>query len=236
VLRRTLRVREGGEQSEGERECEALRAGHVARPVGRAERGGEHEPSDSGAKQHETEQEGAVRVRPEREEQRGRGDPPARRRGLVDQQQPQDQQRGEHRQQVRSQLEETIGGERREAARRQAREQRRAAGAAQGRPGKREDPQHDEDVRHAQPREAGGPREEREPDVRQPGRRRGRPRRGVQQRISGEPRAVSEVGLAHREMPPGVVGEERLPGRHRDEQGDGEQRRVDQPSRPGRGG
>jgi hypothetical protein len=66
-------------------------------------------------------------------------------------------------------------------------------------------------VQRAQRAEAGCARHARECYVGEPGRRRRRPGRREEQRVRREPRAAFGERATEREMPPEVVGEDRLP-------------------------
>ena len=83
----------------------------------------------------------------------------------------------------------------------------------------------------AQAGESSEPLQAVEPDGEEPGRRRGRPFRGVQQRVGLEPRALREVDPTQREVQPGVLREERLPGRDEQQGGEGAETRVRQQDR-----
>jgi hypothetical protein len=78
-------------------------------------------------------------------------------------------------------------------------------------PGEPEDRGDERNVQRAQRVEAADLRYAREGEVGEPGRRRGRPGRREQQRIDSEPGAASSERATVREMPPEVVGEDRLP-------------------------
>ena len=86
-------------------------------------------------------------------------------------------------------------------------------------------------MKPSKPRESGGRLDRGKGDLGQPGRGRRRTRGTKQKRIRGEPRTRFGKGRAQGEMPPEVVGENRLAGGHDDRERNRSKARVNEKAR-----